>query len=76
MISSTSPPEQNPRPSPVITSTGRRRGAGAGDQITEVCVGLERESIQLVGPVQVMVRNTIAHVEIEVPAHASRRYST
>ena len=53
MISSTSPPEQKPRPSPVITSTRTSPRCGSSvDEVAQLRVDLERQRVELVGPVQ------------------------
>ena len=53
MISSTSPPEEKPRPSPVITSTRTSPRCGQlGDEVAQVGVGLEGEGVELLGPVE------------------------
>ena len=67
MISSTSPPLQNPRPSPVISSTcTSSRGAERRDQVAELGVRLECERIELLGPVQSDGCDPVVHGEIEV----------
>ena len=53
MISSTSPPEQNPRPSPVMHEHARVAAVRQlGDEVAQVGVRLERQRVELVGPRQ------------------------
>ena len=47
-----------------------------GEQVAQVRVGLERQRVELVGSVQRDRGDAVAHIEIEVPAHEARRYST
>ena len=53
MISSTSPPEQNDRPSPRSTThAGVIAVRELGEEVAQVGVALEGQRVELVGPVE------------------------
>ena len=67
MISLTSPPEQNPRPDPVTTSTETSpRWGSSNEEVAQVGVDLEGQGVELLGAIEDDGSDAIGHLESEV----------